>query len=155
MASTTSSTMYDCELSFKLPWRAPSASSSATGSTTQAHTNDWLDFNHSFDYFLGSLLQEESDDVESISSWSTLLCDLRKNHGDPSIQKMVVYNQFFDIGTRVEKIFPNPEDYNVLQMYDGVIEAFDAEFGYYSVRFEDNDEAEFTYEEIVAMLRDI
>ena len=52
-------------------------------------------------------------------------------------------------------IFPSPEDYTVLQMYDGVVEAFDAEFGYYSVRFEDNDEAEFTYEELVGMLRDI
>jgi len=152
MATGSTSTMYDCE-SFKSSWRAPSASSSATGSATQ-HTNDWLDFDSSFEtYFLGSLLQE--DDAESIGSWETLLSDLTKDHGDPSIQKMVVYNQFFDIGTKVEMIFPSPEDYTVLQMYDGVVEAFDAEFGYYSVRFEDNDEAEFTYEELVGMLRDI
>lgn len=122
---------------------APSAGSSVAGRALD------IDFD---DSFLASLLQQGDDDGISIGSWSALLSIL---HDENTTTEMVVHNQFFPLGTRVESFFPNPKNTNVLQMYHGVITAFDAEYGWYLVHFEDNDVGEFTHDEIVGMLRDI
>lgn len=101
------------------------------------------------------LLLQGEDDNESIASWSTLVSGLKDDVADDLAERMAVYNQFFDVGTRVEYFFPCDGDENVLQLYYGEVVSFDAEYGWYLVRFEDDDEEEFTQYQIPHMLRDI
>mmetsp|Transcript_34825 Transcript_34825/g.76205 ORF Transcript_34825/g.76205 Transcript_34825/m.76205 type:complete len:182 (+) Transcript_34825:410-955(+) len=65
------------------------------------------------------------------------------------------HHQYFDVGTRVEKIFVVPDARNTMKLYSGEVVGFDAENGWYSVVFEGGyDGGEYNYDEILAILAD-
>lgn len=97
------------------------------------------------DVVLRALL-EYDDDLPSITSWSAV--------ADSSTEEeMLIDNQFFELGTRVENFFPCGE--NVFQLYYGVVQAYDAERGWYLVVYEDGDVCEYNHDELIDILLDI
>jgi hypothetical protein len=72
----------------------------------------------------------------------------------PEPEPAIHFWQHYPLGTRVEKLYPCPDDDDFWMLYSGTVIGYDAEYGYYGVLFEDDDFAEFDEDELAEMICD-
>jgi hypothetical protein len=125
---------------------APSVGSSAAAgdaaaSTTLHHFELPSDFETDF-------LRALDEECGSLMSWS----DISDSVLTDVTASWIPHNRFFENGTRVECVYPHVLT-KVPTLFFGEVENFCGETGWYYVRFEDGDTAEFDHDELVGMLR--
>jgi len=129
--------------------RAPSGVLGASAASSNSAAASTMSFEFEFPpNFDADLLMALDDEGNSVMSW----WDFSLTEDTDS--SAYVHNQYFDIGTPIEKFFMDQMT-GVLTLFHGKVVDFCTETGWYYILFEDGDTAEFDYDEVVAHLRNI
>jgi hypothetical protein len=129
-------------------------SANTTSTTSMSPSHFYLPPGLLEDVDLMKTIDELIEDA-SLNTWPSDISEMSDliipEEGEEGEEDSIDYHQFFQIGTKV-LYEESTSEKDVKVLYKGQIENFDAQDGFYYVRFQDDEVAEYTFEEISKMI---